>query len=258
MPMTQEQIHEEYRRLRAGAQEEAQAFQRAARERARHARHQRALERAEIPPKYQGLGFDGYHAELDQEVFARNIAERYAKDFHIGRDSHSPNLMLIGGSRCGKTHLACAIAEAVMDNHTAVVAKLSTILVECREVYRREDQTERDVLSRYVEPDLLVIDEVGEDETGNPAYRRHKIGYIIDERVENLRPTIVAGNITESGLRDYLGERTYNRLIEHSLDPVVFDWTPYLRRQRKAGQQTDAPPSAAPAAGVVMQGVFQC
>lgn len=231
--MTAEQRREVYQQIRAESQAEAIAYQREARERARRARHEKALERTAIPRKYRGLGFEGYHAELTEEQFVRDAAQDYAETFRSGSpglNGHSPNLILMGGSRCGKTHLACAVAESVMADHTAVVVKLSTILVECREVYRNEHLTDREVLNRYIEPDLLIIDEVGEDETGSAEYRQHKIGYIIDERVENLRPTVVVGNVNDKGLEDYLGFRTYNRLVEHCLPALVFDWTPYWRR----------------------------
>lgn len=254
--MTAEQMRETYRALREGAEDEALAHVQANRDANRRARHEKALERAAIPPKYRGLGFDDYIAELPGERFAREIARDYAERFASGpatRGAHSPNLMFLGGSRCGKTQLACAIVEAILARlYTGVVVKASTIIMECRGVYDREDIDEATVLDRYITPDLLVIDEIGDEGTGREEFRRQKIGYIIDERTENLRPTILIGNITEAALHDHIGERAYNRIREHSLDPVAFEWTPYLRRQGKLST-----PDTAKRDSVVMQGVFR-
>ena len=50
---------------------------------------------------------------------------------------------------------------------------------------------------------------------------------VINERYENLRPTIILSNLTTEEIRAYLGDRVYDRLRENGGKAFVFDWDSY-------------------------------
>ena len=232
--MTQDEINAELQKRREEMATEAEQHLATIREKNRRARYEKLLDRAQIPLRYQDITFDDYIAQEGGEKYAKGVARHYAEQFNCGQRrlrDNSENLIMVGSSRCGKTHLACTIANEVMrKDYTAVVAKLSTILQECRDSFDRDDLREASVLERYTRADLLVLDEVCTDESGSSEFMRSRADYIIDERAEAMLPTIIISNKTLEDIKNTLGFRAYNRITEHMSAALKFTWTPYLFR----------------------------
>src|SRR5699024_2648302 len=84
------------------------------------------------------------------------------------------------------------------------------------------DRNEPEVIQQFVNPDLLVIDEVGH-QYGSDA-ERLMLFDLINARYMAAKPMILITNLELNGLREYLDERSQDRLREGGGTALVFDW----------------------------------
>jgi DNA replication protein DnaC len=185
------------------------------------------LKAAAIPPRFVNRTFENYHADGVQQK-ALDTSKRYAENFpeclEAGR-----SLMFVGKPGTGKTHLAIAIANAIMQQgYTALFTSVIQATRRVKECYRAgASKTESEVITSFSVPDLLILDEVGV-QFGTDT-ERMIIFEIINCRYENLKPTILISNEDESGLKTYIGERVFDRMLENKGGVLVFDWGSYRR-----------------------------
>ena len=91
-----------------------------------------------------------------------------------------------------------------------------------KETYAKDaGRTEAQAIRDLVDPDLLILDEVGVPHGSNTE--KLILFEIINGRYEAVRPTIVISNLDAAGLEQFLGERAFDRLREGGGRLVVFD-----------------------------------
>lgn len=160
--------------------------------------------------------FDNFNLEyystqpLDNSIVPRAKAEKvfdtarkYAQNFTM----HSKNLMFIGGTGLGKTHLSLAIANVVINRGYSVCYGTSQNICDDlqSEQFGRGENTyysKEMVLSA----DLLVLDDLG-TEIDN-QYSIAIIYNIINSRILSGRPAIISTNFNIPAL-----ERRYDKRI---------------------------------------------
>lgn len=227
--MTDAERADEYQRLRAESVREAAQLVRQARARARADYVARAYGHAGIPPRFQGRTFDSFAVTCADQRHALDIAQRYARGFGEIL-THGTCLTLIGSPGTGKTHLAAAIGQAVIDaGHAVAYRGMSEILMDFRASYRDDGPSEKRVLGDLVAPDLLIIDEIGVA-LGRRETRQATLFDVFNARYEQRRPTILLGNLTRDELRDELGERIERRVLEGGGPVIPFTWPPHQTR----------------------------
>ncbi|HAI90003.1 MAG TPA: hypothetical protein DCL46_10135, partial [Alcanivorax sp.] len=167
--------------------------------------------------------------------------QRYAERFE-DRLQMGGGLVLCGKPGTGKTHLACAIANHVMREFFRVplftsVTKMSRAV---KATYTpKSDRTEAQVIRSFVDPDLLILDEVGAQRGTETELLLAQ--EIIDERYQEVRPTILISNLPESELGRYIGDRAIDRMYEGGGAILAFDWDSYRRSgQSRRFEQPDA------------------
>lgn len=213
-------------RLESEARNAADAVRRAAEFRQRRA--DQLLGKAAIPPRFadRRLGNFVPHAEGPKRALAvaQDFAEKFSDAAQAGR-----SLIFCGGVGAGKTHLAVGIChEVIRQDRTAVFTSVIGAVSRIKDTYRRDSkETESTVIAALVEPDLLVLDEVGV-QFGSEAEKMYMF-QIINGRYEALKPTIVISNLAKDALTEYLGERVVDRLREGGGRMVIFDWPSYRR-----------------------------
>jgi len=227
--MTQEERLAEYQRLRADGAQEAQQILAENRKRARQDYIARAYGHAGIPPRFQSKRFENYQVEAnnDQQRLAFQTCQRYAGSFaEVLR--HGTCLTLIGHPGTGKTHLASAIGQAVIDQgYACAFRSMSAILRDFRSSYQRDASiNEIEILGQLVEPDLLIIDEIGMA-IGSRDKQQATMFDVFNARYESVRPTILIGNLTREELRGYLGERVERRVQEGGGPVLACEWAPH-------------------------------
>jgi len=217
----------------ARQQAEQEARQRA--ERAR--RVERLLGSAGIPPRCKGRTFENFRVDRGNQgqAGALKLCKAYADRFE-DMMAAGACVVMVGNPGTGKTHLAAAIAQAVIPTGRSVhFTTVGRLLRHVKSTYSREaSQTEEQALRSYLDPDLLILDEVGV-QRGTEAER-----FILTEavglRYEHMKPMVVMGNCTEAELGAHLGDRLVSRLQEGGGPFIVCDWEDY-RPQVHADEQ---------------------
>ncbi|GLU37158.1 ATP-binding protein [Pseudomonas sp. NBRC 100443] len=186
-----------------------------------------------ITPRFRNATFQSYQADgsvpmAQVLVRCRDFAEQFPEHYEAGR-----SLLLVGNVGTGKTHLGSAIAQHVIREHgaQAVITSAAQIIRVAKGAMARSAQyTERDVIEELVGFDLLVIDEVGAQ--GGTEYERSLLHEVIDQRYQQVLPTVLISNLPadtaaaqagELTLQDFIGERALDRLRQGGR-AVRFTW----------------------------------
>lgn len=202
------QAEEDRRRL-----DEVHQAQAAAKKRAGQKTLVQILGHSGIPERFMRRGFDTFEVHHDGHRQAVDAARAYAEQFADHR-KQGRGLLFIGPTGTGKSHLAIAIAKAVIRNGgTAVYATALDVFQIVKETFSGgSEMSERQAVAQFVTPDLLVIDEVGvQYET---AAERVIMTNLIDKRYQSLRPTILLSNHSLPEIERVLGPRVGSRLAE--------------------------------------------
>lgn len=201
----------------------------AAEEIEKQARIERRLNAVGIPHRFRGKVFSNYIADTSSKKKALETANAFADNFqdHFERGTTA---IFSGTPGTGKSHLALAIASQIMDRYTAFYINALDAIRMVRDTWRRDsDQSETEVLKTFGEIDLLIIDEVG-NQYGSEGEQVIMFD-IINRRYRDMMPTILLSNLGQKGLKEYLGDRSFDRLREDGIW-VAFDWESY--RAKKA------------------------
>lgn len=194
------------------------------RERSDRARQVRTLlSKCGIPARFVGCTFESYIETVEGQERAKRICQRYA-DTWVDQLRKGGSLILTGNTGTGKTHLACAIAARIIPEHmaTVVFGSVSWALRHVRSTYSKgSTRTEQDAIDDLVEPDLLVLDEMGV--TAGSEHEKNLMFDILNERYQALRPTILLSNLTAAQLADFLGARVMDRFRQCGV-VLAFDW----------------------------------
>jgi DNA replication protein DnaC len=191
------------------------------------------LGRAAIPERFSDRRLSTYLPTCPEAAQALSVAQRYADNFGSVRKSGAC-LIFCGDVGTGKTHLAVGIAHAVLEQGgQAVFSSVIRAVRSVKETYGKGVQrTEAQALRDLVEPDLLILDEVGV-QFGTDA-EKLILFEIINGRYEARRPMIIISNLAIGELEKYLGARAVDRLREGGGKVVVFDWESYRGRREVA------------------------
>ena len=138
------------------------------------------------------------------------ICMEYAKKF----GSQSVNLFFNGAPGLGKTFLSASIARVVADNGFSVVYDMASpafAKFEDAKFIRTDDlESLRNETRRYLECDLLIIDDLGTEMT--TAFTISTLYEIINTRLVTGKKTIINSNLTLGELNRRYSEQIMSRL----------------------------------------------
>lgn len=202
--------------------------------RVRQARIDRLIGNSGLKKRFLSRTFDSFEVNLQNRA-AFETAKAYVEQF----DRYAANgkgIYFEGTCGTGKTHLAAAIALGVLQKGVPVVFKTSIdMLADIKRTYGNTLVSESEVLSIYRTADLLIIDDLGKEQC--TEWSVPVLYSIINERYENMLPTIITTNYNEDGLIKRLtpngGDRATAEAIISRLwectDVVTMAWADYRR-----------------------------
>lgn len=156
--------------------------------------------------------FDNFTLDrCDESVrTAYAVLRHYAESF---RGDGDDNLLLVGGTGLGKTHLSSAVAGKVIERGYDVRYDTALKLISAFDArqFRRGREYDEDPTERYFECDLLMIDDLG-TEVVTP-YTSAWMYEIINDRMTRGKATIINTNLTGKDIRRRYDARITSRLF---------------------------------------------
>ncbi|MGI6603825.1 MAG: ATP-binding protein [bacterium] len=183
---------------------------------------------AGLRKKFRNRTFENFSVtELNRPAWeaARAFAENFANHRHSGK-----SLFLVGDSGRGKTHLAAAVLSSVVrQGFRGIFVVTIELLSDIRATYQSEIKSEQEVLRPLRQADLLVLDDISAVDQFS-EWEKGKLYEIINMRYETEKPILVTSNKMVSWIKDRLGKKVVDRLLEMCGDFVPVDGENYRER----------------------------
>ena len=187
------------------------------------------LNQAAIPLRFRSRNFQNFIATTPDQQNAWQVANNYALNFSLHKRTGG-SLIFSGRAGTGKSHLALAIAQAIIDQHSVLYLNAMDAVRMIRDTWRKTSlQSETGILNWLGGIDLLIIDEIGVQH-GTDSEQVLMFD-IINRRYRDMKPTLFLTNLNTKGFSEFITERSYDRLKECSTW-VTFNWESH--RQAKA------------------------
>ncbi len=190
---------------------------------------ERKFEQRGIPRRFKETKLSDYIADTDRKKEVLGIIEEYiAKQDEVSQMGRS--LLLYGNVGTGKTRLATSIVKGWEGVGYYITAREYTRLI--RSTYSgASKETEQDVIDRFTDYSVLVIDEIGKQfSTDN---ERFAIFDIINSRYNEMKPTVLVSNMSIGDIEEFLGKATVDRIKEHDGQAILFDWESFRQRREE-------------------------
>ena len=171
--------------------------------------------------------FDPSYQKEDPKAFENNrkiysFCKRYAESFS---DTGSPNLLFIGATGLGKTHLSTAIAGKVISRGFAAVCETAQNFFSDFEFERFNrpygglDAGDEQKTDKYFSCDLLILDDLGTELTNQ--FTVSCLYNIINTRLNRGKSMIINTNLTRDELNKRYADRITSRLFGE-FAPLMF------------------------------------
>lgn len=180
---------------------------------------------------FDNFSLDWY--KNNAEVYSKMVqsfekVKKFADNFSA--DNYS-NMIFIGGTGLGKTHLSTAVAKSVIDRHYDVLYVTATGMMGDFEQKRFGNSAiEGDAgdTDRYYSADLLIIDDLGTEISNQ--FTTTCLYDVINTRIMTRKSTIISTNLVQDELRKRYWDRITSRIFGE-YQPVIFVGVD-IRRQK--------------------------
>ena len=179
------------------------------------------LGRSGIPERFKNRTLDTYLADTPAKNRALDFSLEYALNFD-GKSGKSA--LFVGKPGTGKTHLAVGIGlSAMRDGYSVLFFTVMRAIRRVKDTWSRDSkESESGAIAALVDPDLLILDEVGV-QFGSETEKLILFD-ILNERYEKRRSCILLSNLSSDEISAFLGERVIDRLREDGGEVIPFNW----------------------------------
>lgn len=161
---------------------------------------------SQLGKKFQSKTFANW--DVNRLPKAYKICYKYALNFDE-LSAKGKGLILMGNAGTGKTHLASAISNYLMDD--LIPVKFGTF-ISLLDSLKKAFRTDRDIISSLTSTPLLVIDDLGKEKY--TEWARQILFQVVDERYNKELPIIITTNLNLQELKERIGEPITSRLME--------------------------------------------
>lgn len=200
------------------------------------------LKNSRLPQPYKLL--QDFDFDFQPKLKKKLVMDLARMDFIRHKDS----VLLIGNCGVGKSHIARSLAMIACEKGFKVYYTTCADMLNDLNMGVYEKTLSRR-MRKYVNPELLVIDEMGHDRLELEVTREaHLLFKVIDERYKQRKSLIFTTNVEEQDWADYLGDpistqAILDRIFHHSIK-LTINGPSYRKHegeqlQEKYGQQTN-------------------
>ena len=161
--------------------------------------------------------FDNFSLEYykgDEETLRRMERNlKMAKDFADNFAKHEENLLLIGKTGTGKTHLSTAIAKSVIESGYEVLYDSTQNIVAAFEAdkFRSGYGSYEPQGDKYLECDLLILDDLGTEMV--TQFTVSCLYNLLNTRMNKGLKTVISTNLSPDELQRKYEDRIYSRIV---------------------------------------------
>lgn len=181
-----------------------------------------------ILPVMQTWTLESYRDVVVKDDRTLNRYALYAGTWISSAITARTDVVMFGTNGTGKTGLGVSMLRGAFEQgHSVLFVTARDLLARMRDTMRDDGPGEREIEARYLQPDVLMIDELGG--TNQTQYARDVLTAILDARQKSNKATILTLNVTkppdlledldpsqtiEGQLAEILGPRLADRLSE--------------------------------------------
>lgn len=179
--------------------------------------------KAEIPRRFRSKSLDNYHAVSPEQQGCLRACQLYLKNFDR-QFENGGGLVFLGKPGTGKTHLAAAIGNALLERgHSVLFVDVYNLIDSIKEAaFDQKQCSELQARRRFSEVDLLILDEVGA-QLGSD-WEKLTLFKVINDRYKQMLPTILISNRNREEFRAYVTAPVEDRMLEGGGAFLTFDW----------------------------------
>lgn len=137
-----------------------------------------------------------------------DYCKKYSKNF----SEKSSNILMMGNTGLGKTHLSLAIAKsAVEKGYSVLYDSMPNLLNRIEQEHFNNKSQSHDILNAVLDADLLILDDLGAEFL--TQFTATCIYNVINTRLLSRKPTIISTNLTTTEIETRYTNRILSRLI---------------------------------------------
>lgn len=199
---------------------------------------------SKIGYQMRNKNFDNFICTSNNSQIIKDI-KNYTKNIIMGNENRG--LILLGKNGVGKTHIACSIANELIQCQIPVIfGTLINLLSELKHSYDEQSQlSETQYIKMYSTVNMLIIDDLGKEKPS--AWAIEKLFTIINNRYENGLPVIITSNYNQETLLKRLSESgeietaesIISRLYEMCIGVKIVDEDHRIKRKKLTNAGTN-------------------
>lgn len=163
--------------------------------------------------RFSASTFDSF-----KPIEGTQTAYERCRDYAVTYNRQSEGLLVWGEYGNGKSHLVASVAHEIqLQGYTVVFQTLPELLERIRQTFndRSNKETEKDIMYALLNCELLVLDDIGAEKVSD--WVQDVLFRIVDGRYRKKKPILYTSNLKPSELKDRVGGRIYDRMIETSI-----------------------------------------
>ncbi|WP_312643739.1 ATP-binding protein [Hydrogenoanaerobacterium sp.] len=142
-----------------------------------------------------------------EDIF--KLCQQFAAGFDERCDK---NLLMLGATGLGKTHLSLAIAsEVIAKGYEVIYGSVQDLFRRAEDEKFSREGTSYDTLEALLECDLLILDDLGSEFV--TSFTTAMLYNIINTRINHRKPTIISTNLPFKELDSQYADRVVSRMI---------------------------------------------